>query len=180
MEQSSTMKMLYGFAPVFDSKSRVLILGSMPSNLSLQKQQYYGNPRNALWPILCSLLGEPFVEDYHARLAMAKRHGIAFWDIARCCIRKTSADSEIRSVTPNELEVVLKQCPGLEAFAFNGKKAYEMYEKFYGEKTGRYSLSRRPQTLVLPSTSPANAMLCLEEKRRAWSEILPYLTKNRI
>ena len=175
MEQGNNM--LYSFAPVFTSESRVMILGSMPSNLSLKKGQYYGNPRNAMWPILFSLLGEPLEEDYDKRIAMALRHGLSFWDVARSCQRKTSADSKIRDVTPNALETVLEQCPHLKAFAFNGKKAYEMFEKFYGDRT-EYSLSRKMEILVLPSTSPANAMLNLEEKQRAWSAVVPFLTKK--
>ncbi len=51
--------MLYGLQPVYAKHSRAMILGSMPSALSLQKGQYYGNPRNGMWPILFSLLGEP-------------------------------------------------------------------------------------------------------------------------
>ena len=32
--------------PVVNKSTRVLIVGSMPGQQSLEKQQYYGNPRN--------------------------------------------------------------------------------------------------------------------------------------
>ena len=40
---------LQAFPPIIDEKSRVLILGSMPSVSSLEKSQYYAHPHNAFW-----------------------------------------------------------------------------------------------------------------------------------
>ncbi len=56
-----------GFPPIAAPDARVLILGTMPSEASLQKQQYYGYGRNAFWPILYALWDEPFEEDYEKR-----------------------------------------------------------------------------------------------------------------
>ena len=36
----------HGFEPVFDERSRVLVLGSFPSVLSRANAFYYGNPQN--------------------------------------------------------------------------------------------------------------------------------------
>lgn len=35
----------HGFDPVFDERSRVLVLGSFPSVLSRENAFYYGNPQ---------------------------------------------------------------------------------------------------------------------------------------
>lgn len=35
----------HGFDPVFDERSRVLVLGSLPSVLSRENAFYYGNPQ---------------------------------------------------------------------------------------------------------------------------------------
>ena len=43
---------IVGLPPVITKDSKVLILGSMPSVLSLESQEYYGNPRNHFWKII--------------------------------------------------------------------------------------------------------------------------------
>ena len=68
---------LIGFEPVVDSLCRVLVLGTMPGVMSLQKQQYYGNPRNAFWPIVAALAGVSLPEEYDARKVMLLQTGIA-------------------------------------------------------------------------------------------------------
>ncbi len=168
--------MLYGLQPVYAKYSRVMILGSMPSALSLQKGQYYGNPRNAMWPILFSLLEEPFQQEYEKRLQIILQHGLALWDMAYSCEREGSADSRMRQITPNHLEWILQECPELAAFAFNGKKSYELFCHFYHLQNGLL-FGRKLEYLVMPSTSPAYAALRVEQKQEAWSKILPYLTK---
>jgi hypoxanthine-DNA glycosylase len=50
-----TTPLLEGFPPVVDDAARLLILGSFPSVQSLSARQYYGNPRNAFWPITSAL-----------------------------------------------------------------------------------------------------------------------------
>ena len=52
-----TTPLLEGFPPVIDDDAELLILGSFPSVQSLATHQYYGNPRNAFWPITSELLG---------------------------------------------------------------------------------------------------------------------------
>ncbi|MGO9283590.1 MAG: hypothetical protein ACLP75_11505 [Mycobacterium sp.] len=44
-----------GFPPVVSDTAELLILGSFPSVRSLAVRQYYGNPRNAFWPITSAL-----------------------------------------------------------------------------------------------------------------------------
>ena len=38
--------------PIISKKSKVLILGSMPGEMSLELNQYYANPKNHFWPII--------------------------------------------------------------------------------------------------------------------------------
>ena len=47
------------FAPVYDDRSRALILGTWPSPKSREMAFYYGHPQNRFWPLLAALTGEP-------------------------------------------------------------------------------------------------------------------------
>jgi len=37
------------FAPVVDEHVRLLLLGSLPGEVSLTQSQYYANPQNRFW-----------------------------------------------------------------------------------------------------------------------------------
>ena len=49
----------HGFEPVFNSDSRILILGSFPSVLSRKNAFYYGNPQNRFWRVIAHALSKP-------------------------------------------------------------------------------------------------------------------------
>ncbi len=151
---------LQGFGPIVDRRSRILILGSFPSEASLSAGHYYAHPRNQFWPILGELLGEPlpglpFERRYRRLLA----HRIALWDVISACARKGSLDADIRAAIDNDLDAVLGQAPNLQGVLFNGRTA------------GRYQaqvLARGLRAAILPSTSPAYAVMRYEEKLAAW------------
>lgn len=50
------------FEPVYDSESRILILGSLPSVKSRENNFYYGHPQNRFWRVLWEILGESGTE----------------------------------------------------------------------------------------------------------------------
>ena len=79
------MARIYGFPPVADANSRVLILGSMPSVKSLEDGFYYGHPRNAFWRVLADVFAEPLPEDSPAKKRLLLRHGLALWDVIVSC-----------------------------------------------------------------------------------------------
>ena len=41
----------HGIEPVYDARSRILILGSFPSVKSRETQFFYGHPQNRFWRI---------------------------------------------------------------------------------------------------------------------------------
>ena len=49
----------HGFEPVFDDRSRILVLGSFPSVQSRKNAFYYGNPQNRFWRVMAACLDEP-------------------------------------------------------------------------------------------------------------------------
>ena len=51
--------MLKGFDPIISKEPKVMILGSMPSAVSLEKQEYYGYAHNRFWKIMSDVFEMP-------------------------------------------------------------------------------------------------------------------------
>ena len=161
MAQSSHV--LHEIHPVFNTDSRILILGSFPSVKSRESQFFYGHPRNRFWDLLATLTGEPLPAGIEEKKSLLLAHHIAVWDVIASCEIQGSSDSSIRNVIPNDLSLILEQANIQKIYA-NGATAYKLYEKYCRRTTGRACLK-------LPSTSPANAMFTLEKLLDAWQVI---------
>lgn len=150
---------------------RILILGSMPSVLSLQRRQYYGNPRNAFWPLMGVLFGAGPELPYAQRAGALTAAGIAVWDVVAAGVRPGSLDSSIlmASIAANDFAQLFSAHPTVSHVFFNGRKA----EEIYGKKV-RPTLSARHRAVqyaCLPSTSPAMAALDFSGKLQRWQII---------
>ena len=77
-------KRIVGLDPIVFEDSKILIVGSMPSAISLKEQMYYANKNNRFWKILKEIFQ---TED---KIELLKVSHIALWDICHSCIRKTS------------------------------------------------------------------------------------------
>ncbi len=154
--------MLQGLPPISTQDARLLILGSMPSERSLEMQQYYAHPQNAFWKIMARILGE--ARSYREKTALLKKHRIALWDVIQTCERKGSLDTAIKNPKYNNIENFLKKHPKIKRVLLNGGKAQASY---IGYAKGKINL---PYTR-LPSTSPANTMK-FELKLKAWKKAL--------
>ena len=98
--------MKHEIMPVFDGKSRILILGSFPSEASRKQGFYYGHPRNRFWRVISGVLGCETPETVDEKKRMLLSHGIALWDVIGSCTVSGSADSSIRDVVPNDLSLI--------------------------------------------------------------------------
>jgi len=150
------------FPPITTPNARILILGTMPGEESLARQEYYANPRNQFWRIMQELFGIPLSAPYAERIARLQENRIALWDVLHSCERVGSLDSAIKNAVPNDFGALLASLPELKVIAFNGKKSAEWFERWVKVDTSRL------QKLVLTSTSPAAAM-AFEKKRTAWA-----------
>ena len=152
----------HGFEPVFDARSRVLVLGSFPSALSRANDFYYGNPRNRFWRVLAACLSEepPADDDIAGKRALLLAHGIALWDVIERCDIKGSSDASIRNVVPVRIERIVAAAP-IERVLANGATAGRLYHRYLERATG---MAAR----VMPSTSPANAAWSESRLVRAW------------
>lgn len=174
----------HGFEPVFDERSRILVLGSFPSVLSRENTFYYGNPQNRFWRVMAACLGEPvpqnegglsddgrpltLEESIAAKKQMLLEHGIALWDVIASCDIKGSSDASIKNVVPAQVERVLEKAH-IGAVICNGGTAGRLYKRYLQWQVGLAAH-------VLPSTSPANAAWQLERLTARWQEeLLPLL-----
>ena len=160
--------MIRSFAPVIDQKTRFLILGTMPGEVSLAAGEYYAHRRNIFWKMMSLYFNNGRVwADYAEKISMLLEHGVGLWDNLESCDRVGCLDSHIRNARPNDIGGLLQRYPGVEKVLFNGQKSYEFFKKYQHlppEKS--YDL------VALPSTSPANAGISFEEKCRRWAEAL--------
>ena len=161
-----------GLEPVVDDCSRILIVGSLPSDASLAVREYYANPRNHFWRILSCIHDDPIGVDYGSKLAFLRRHGMALWDVLKAAERKGSLDSNIRSPVVNDLEALIREYPRISAVGLNGTKAWEIFNRHWR----RHSVFSPGNMLVhcLPSSSPVSGknVKSFEEKVQAWREFL--------
>lgn len=119
-----------GLKPVIGNNARILILGSLPGDESLRKQEYYGNPRNMFWDVMSGILGEKAPARYSEKVEYLKRHGIALWDVLHAAEREGSTDANIRNEEFNDIAELLFNNPSIEIIATNGGKAEKSFRKY--------------------------------------------------
>src|SRR5690606_39957549 len=83
------------FAPIIPATSKLLILGSLPGDRSLQQNEYYAHPQNRFWRTLTLLFDKPFPIHYAEKMHLLHQHHIALWDVCKAAIRKGSMDMDI-------------------------------------------------------------------------------------
>jgi hypoxanthine-DNA glycosylase len=150
------------FAPVVNQDTRILILGSLPSDASLAQQQYYAHPQNRFWHLLSAVFQTDLISlDYQTRLQTLLDLQVGLWDVVAQAHRRGSLDSQIRDRTENDLLALLGTLPNINTIAFNGATAYKLGLKVLGAHGEFYRL------LSLPSSSPAHTMP-FSEKLATW------------
>ena len=158
--------------PVFDSASRILILGSFPSVKSREGHFFYHHPQNRFWKVLAGVCQAEVPVSVEEKKAFLLANGIAVWDVIASCRIVGASDSSIRDVVANDVAGLL-QDSGIEAVFCNGAKSWELYHR-YCEKACQREAGK------LPSTSPANAAWSLERLIKSWGEaLLPYVGPGR-
>jgi len=151
--------------------ARVLVLGSLPGQVSLREQQYYAQPRNDFWKILGVLVGASPERPYADRLEALKAHRIALWDVCASAQRPGSLDASIRhaTVVANDFASFFQAHPHIGLICFNGRKAADLYRRFV--LPGLPERVRGIRCEALPSTSPAHASMRFDEKLARWSVV---------
>ena len=155
-------RVTHEFPPVFNERSRVLILGTIPSPRSRELGFYYMHPQNRFWRMLCAVLNEKLPSDIEGRKLLCTKHGIALWDVLESCDISGAEDSSIKNAVPNDLRLIIDNCP-IRAVFTTGKKAHALYGKHFADLM---------PDVCLPSTSPANRTISEEKMLEEYRQIL--------
>ena len=124
---------IHEIAPVFDTHSKIMILGSFPSVKSREGKFFYHHPQNRFWKVLAGILKCEVPDTISEKREMLLNHGIAVWDVIASCEIEGSSDSSIKNVIPNDLERVLSKADIAQIYT-NGATASRLYKKYcYGK-----------------------------------------------
>ena len=168
--------------PVWNSESRILILGTMPSPKSREANFFYMHPQNRFWTVLPEVFGESFEHknngqksDISAAIAerheFLLRHNLAMWDVLASCEIAGAADSTIKNAVPNNFTEILENSK-IHQIICTGKTAWNLWQKHCAALyETKYKLTIR----CLPSTSPANAQWSKEKLIAEYKIILNLL-----
>lgn len=154
--------------PVVGMVPKVLILGSLPGDRSLQHGQYYAHPRNGFWLIMNQLIGPFLKTSYQDRVELLKSKRIALWDVCHSATRSGSLDQEISAPIANDIAGLIAAHPSIKQLWFNGQSPYKLYKKI--------NQAEPPVDFrILASTSPAYTiplMHKLDSWQQAYLELL--------
>ena len=166
--------------PVWDSKSQILILGTMPSPKSREIGFFYMHPQNRFWSVMAEVFGETLAHPNNApdhtaaieeRRAFLLRHHLAMWDVLASCEITGAADSSIKNALPNDFTKIFDGSK-IHHIICTGKTAYNLWKKNCAALyEPRYNLTVH----CLPSTSPANAQWSKEKLIEEYKAILKLL-----
>ncbi len=146
--------------PVFDERSRVLILGTMPSPRSREQGFYYMHPQNRFWRVLGNVLDEDFSCDIEGKKSILLKRGIALWDVLKSCDITGASDSSIKNETPNDLQRIFDAADIRRVYT-TGKTAEKLFKRYFDR-----------ECFALYSPSAANCAVSFERLCEDYRKIL--------
>ncbi|MBQ9532223.1 MAG: DNA-deoxyinosine glycosylase [Eubacterium sp.] len=159
MENNS---IIHPIDPIWNSDSKILILGSFPSVKSREEGFYYGHPQNRFWKVLTGVYNSSIPITIQDKKTFLINNNIAVWDVIHSCEIVGSSDSSIKNVVTNDISEIIDSTD-IRAVFTNGKLADKLYKEYIEPEINMNSV-------CLPSTSPANAAWSLEELIDKWKE----------
>lgn len=153
-----------GLEPWIDMESEILILGSLPSDVSIKKQAYYQNKSyNDFWNLMHDIYGKgddskKFLLDNH----------IALWDCLAAANREGNLDKKISGgKRPNKIPELLEKYSKIHKIIINGKTTTKkIFNRYFNELR-----NKKVDIIFLPSSSHCCTMY-YEEKLNEWKNKL--------
>ncbi|WP_307771046.1 DNA-deoxyinosine glycosylase [uncultured Treponema sp.] len=127
------MHVIHEIGPVWNTESRILFLGTMPSPASRLAGFYYMHPRNRFWPVMEKLFGVT-LSSVNDRRTFLLQNNIALWDVLCGCDIDGAQDSSIKNAVPNDFTQILDESKISRIFC-TGKTALSLYEKLCAKNT---------------------------------------------
>ena len=158
------------FGPLFDERSRVLILGRFPRPKSREQAFFYGHPQNRFGRVVAAVLDHPVPTTVDEKRAFCAEAGIALWDVLAEVDIEGASDASIKNPRTNDLAPILAVAP-IERIFCTGATSGRYYHRLIEPELGI------PAT-VLPSTSPANAAMTFERLVCAYAPIAEVLLRK--
>jgi G:T/U-mismatch repair DNA glycosylase len=163
-----------------------LILGTQPSDVSLEGNRYYDTHTNALWHIVGdalgwrrgwldskgrgpapsitrSLLHEETVESYDEALRRLTSRGYALWDVLKQSERAGSLDGDIKNAQPADVRALVERHPSISRICFaSGGTTAGFFKRHFKEwllEEGAFRLADDPTTrgFAWPKARPRKA-----------------------
>jgi hypoxanthine-DNA glycosylase len=154
------------FEPIIENNTEVLILGTMPGDISIQTGEYYANSKNQFWKIVFKAFNNGIPEiNYESKIKLLLKHKIGLWDVLKTAERNGSLDSNILNEEYNDFEELFKNFPKIRVVAFNGLKSADYFK-------GLKTIPKDKNYYILPSTSSANTGKSFDKKLDEWKEVL--------
>ena len=156
------------FKPIIFDDSEILILGTFPSIKSFENNFYYSHPKNQFWKILSIIFNEKEPKSIEEKTDFLKRHKIALWDTICECKRKNnnSRDDNLKIIKPCNIKKLLKKYPNIKKIAVTSRVAEKVIKKHFPFYIEHFPF------VYLPSPSPLNARMKLQQKAERWKELL--------
>jgi len=148
MNKKELITITHPFEPVYDSQSKILILGTMASPKSREYGFFYGHPQNNFWRVLANIFDVKLPESIEEKKRFLFENHIAVWDVLYSCQISGADDGSIKNPVVNDFSGILANSK-IQTIFTTGKTATKIYNKYCFGKTGIFAI-------YLPSTSPAN------------------------
>ncbi|MCL2674477.1 MAG: DNA-deoxyinosine glycosylase [Defluviitaleaceae bacterium] len=153
--------------PIYDERSKVLILGTMLSPKSREVGFYYSHPQNRFWRTIAEVVGAELPVTIEEKIHLLHANRIALWDVLASCQISGADDNSIKDAVVNDF-THLFETADIQAVFTTGKKSTDLFKKHCEAKYGF-------TPIYLPSTSPANCKMSQQELTAAYKIIADIL-----
>lgn len=157
-----------GLEPIISINSKILILGSLPSDKSIIANEYYGNKNNQFWDIISLIFENKKINfnNYNEKIQFLNKYNIALWDVYCLAERKGSLDTDIKNGKFNNIEDLLIKYSNIKTILTNGRTSEKGFKKYVKIKEINCDYK------YVPSSSSANTKYSILEKAEYWKKAM--------